>query len=147
MRYQTYASDARASHRILPSVSHSALMLGGLGAVVGAGNAIAKGNRQIKNQEISKQQAVEHVFNESLGTGLAVAAAAAVVGASRARGLTSLVGILAIAAGTKYLWDTAHSSDISTKRYYTEADQVETGASDTNEKSTRTAKKPGKNPK
>jgi len=145
MRYQIYPGHTHTSYRISPSVPHSAFLLGGLGAVIGAGNAIAKSNRQVKNQEISKQQAIEQVLNESLGTGLAVAAAAAVVGASRARGMTSLVGILAISAGAKYLWDTAHASEDKAKKTPPAADQKEADSANVSAKSAgagKTRKKP-----
>lgn len=111
MTHQNYQNYPNPYYRVSPSVPNSALVMGGLGAVVGAGNAVAKTNRQVKQEEITKQQAVETVINETLGTGLAVAAAAAVVGATRARGVVSLAGILAVSAGAKYLWDTATAKE------------------------------------
>lgn len=109
MKYQSSATSTGTYYHVPNTVPKSALLLGSLGAVVGAGNAVAKSNRQVKNGEINRQQAVEQVMNETVGTGLAVAAAAAVVGAARTRGVVSLVGILAISAGAKYIWDTATS--------------------------------------
>jgi len=111
MKYQTYPYYSHQTYRVSPGVPNSALVLGGLGAVIGAGNAMAKTNRQVKQEEMTRQQAVETVINETLGTGLAVAAAAAIVGATRARGVVSLAGILAVSAGAKYLWDTATAKE------------------------------------
>jgi uncharacterized protein (UPF0335 family) len=86
-------------------ISNATLAAGGLGAVIGATAAAAKDIQRIGNDEMTRQDAVKDVIKEAAGTGLAVAAATAVVRATGARGLLSLLGIVAVATGTKYAWN------------------------------------------
>lgn len=58
-------------------------------------------------KSINREEAVSDTIKEAAGTGLATATATAVVGAVGATGLLSLIGVLAAATGTKYLWNAA----------------------------------------
>jgi hypothetical protein len=89
------------------SISQASLAMGGLGAVIGGTAAAARNIRRLEGSEIARDEAVKDTLKEAAGAGLATAAATAVVGAVRATGFLSLVGILTVATGTKYLWDTA----------------------------------------
>ncbi len=75
--------------------------------MIGATAATAKNIQRVSNEEITRQEAVKDVLKEAAGTGLATAAAAAAVHATGARGLLSLVGVLAVATGAKYVWNSA----------------------------------------
>ncbi len=76
------------------------------GAVVGGTVAMAKNANQVRKGNLQKGQAVKAVLNESAGTGVATASAAAVIGISGLGGsLLGLIGFVGVASGTKYLWD------------------------------------------
>jgi len=102
-----YPSTTRVA-RFVPS---AALAMGGAGAIIGGTAAAAKNIRRVKNEEIKREEAVKDTMKEAAGAGLATAAATAVVGAVGATGLLSLAGILAVATGTKYLWDAAADTE------------------------------------
>jgi len=89
------------------SVPRSSLAMGGVGAIIGGTAAAAKNIRRVKDGEIHREEAVRDTIKEAAGAGLATAAATALVGVFGATGLLSLVGIIAVATGTKYVWDAA----------------------------------------
>ena len=97
----------RPATQVTRFVPRATLSMGGVGAVIGGTAAAAKNIRRVKEAEISREEAVRNTLKEAAGAGLATAAATAVIGAVGARGLLSLVGILTVATGTKYLWDAA----------------------------------------
>ncbi|MCD6560699.1 MAG: magnetosome protein MamC [Deltaproteobacteria bacterium] len=74
-----------------------------MGAIIGGTASAAKNIKLVKVKKIERQEAVKDTVKEAAWAGLATA----VVGAVGTTGLLSLFGILAIATGTKYLWDTA----------------------------------------
>jgi hypothetical protein len=92
------------------SVPRSSLAMGGVGAIIGGTAAAAKNIRRVKDGEIHREEAVRDTIKEAAGAGLATAAATALVGVFGATGLLSLVGIVAVATGTKYVWDAATAS-------------------------------------
>ncbi|GEM_PF-2473453 len=96
-----------AATKVTRFVPQATLAMGGVGAIIGGTAAAAKNIRRVKDAEINREEAVRDTIKESAGAGLATATATAVVGAVGATGLLSLVGILAMATGTKYLWDAA----------------------------------------
>lgn len=89
------------------SVPQVALAMGGVGAVIGGSAAAAKNIREVREGRISRDAAVRNTIRETAGAGLSTATATAVVGAVGATGFLSLLGIVAVATGTKYLWDLA----------------------------------------
>ncbi len=88
-------------------VPHSVLTFGGGGAVIGGAAAAARNIRRVAEAEMSREEAVANTLKEAAGTGLATASAAAAVQAVGATGVLSLLGVLAVATGVKYLWNTA----------------------------------------
>jgi hypothetical protein len=95
------------ANRVSALVPRATLAMGGLGAIIGGTGAAAKNIRRVKNKEIEREDAVRDTLRESAGTGLATAAGTAVIGVAGVTGLLSLAGMLAVATGAKYLWDTA----------------------------------------
>lgn len=90
------------------TLARSSLNVGGFGALVGGASAAAQVIPQVRNNQISSQQAARDVLREAAGTGLAAAAGAAVVRAvGMGGGILSLVVMFGVAAGAKYLWNTA----------------------------------------
>lgn len=80
---------------------------GGLaGAVVGGAISAAKNIKAVKNNEISKEEAVRNTAKEAAGTGLATAAGVALAGALGIGGIVSLLVVGSAATGVKYFWDT-----------------------------------------
>ncbi len=92
-------------------VTNTTLAAGGFGAVIGATAAAAKNIKRVGNDEISRQDAVKDVIKEATGTGLATAAATAAVQATGTRGFLSLVGMVAVATGAKYVWNSFANSE------------------------------------
>lgn len=90
-------------------VPRATLAMGGVGAIIGGTAAAAKNIRRVKDAEISREEAVKNTLKEAAGTGLATAGATAVVGAVGATGFLSLLGVVTVATGAKYLWDAATS--------------------------------------
>lgn len=106
MPYSNYPATHVA--RFVPRAS---LAMGGVGLMVGGAAAAAKSIRQVKDAEISRETAVKNTINEAAGAGLATATATAAIGAVGATGIFSLIGVLAVATGTKYLWNAATSPE------------------------------------
>jgi hypothetical protein len=107
MSYSKHPAAYAATTRVTRFVPQASLAMGGLGAVIGGTAAAARNIRRVKDEGISREEAVKDTGREAAGAGLATAAATAVVGAVGATGLLSLVGVLAVATGAKYLWDSA----------------------------------------
>jgi hypothetical protein len=89
------------------SATSSALTMGGFGMIVGAAGSAAANIRRLNNNEIERGQAMKNVVRDSVGAGVATAAATAVAGALRLGGLFNVAGLLTVATATKYLYDTA----------------------------------------
>ena len=133
--------------------SRIALTVGTVGAIVGGTNAAAKNIKKVNNNEISRETAVKEVFKEAAGVGVAIGAATAIVKTVTPRSnILGIVGIIAVATGTKMLWDSAtekkensaHKNSATDK----EAAATENEAA-TQEKSTpdKETSKPGKTEK
>ncbi len=91
-------------------LSRSVYVMGGVGSVIGAASAAATNVVMVKNDEIDKSEAVKNVLKESVGAGLAAAAATVVIGAAAPRSsFLSIVGFAVVATGAKILWDKAAS--------------------------------------
>ena len=89
------------------SATPSALAMGGFGMIVGAASSAAANIRRLNNGDIERGQALKNVVRDSVGAGVATAAATAVVGALRLGGLFNVAGLLTMATATKYMYDTA----------------------------------------
>lgn len=75
------------------------------GAIVGGTAAAAKGIRQVKSGETTKEEAAVNVAREAGTTAVAAGTAGAVVGALRLGPVLSTLGIVAVATGTKFAMD------------------------------------------
>jgi len=75
------------------------------GALVGGTAAAAKGIRQVKTGRATKEEAALDVAREAGSTAVAAGAATAVVGALGLGSFLSILGIAAVATGTKYAMD------------------------------------------
>ncbi len=106
--YPTSVTTTRTTTAYIPS---AALVMGSVGAIVGASGAAAKNIRQVKKGKVSNQEAAKDVLKEAAGAGIATAAATAVVSSFGSRGVLSLLGVLAVATTTKYFWDAATESE------------------------------------
>ncbi|PIE68765.1 MAG: hypothetical protein CSA21_05725 [Deltaproteobacteria bacterium] len=102
MTHVKQTATAVAASRLVPRAT---LAMGTMGALVGGTVAAAKHIRSVKQGEMEKEEAVRGVVREAAGTGLATAAATAVVGTLGMTGFVAGIGIVALATGTKYLWD------------------------------------------
>lgn len=117
MPYSKYPATRTATAKTTRFVPQNTLAMAGVGAIIGGTAAAAKNIRRVKHAEIKRDEAVKDTIKEAAGAGLATATATAVVGAIGATGLLSLVGLLSVATGTKYLWDamTAPERTIASK--------------------------------
>ncbi|MGE4292146.1 MAG: hypothetical protein AB7E32_08045 [Desulfovibrio sp.] len=77
------------------------------GAVVGGAVAAAESIPKVRSGQMDRRAAAMMVAREAGTTGAATGAAVAVVGALGLGGILSLVGIVAVATGSKYLLDAA----------------------------------------
>lgn len=75
------------------------------GAIVGGTAAAAKGIRQVKEGESTKEQVAAAVAREAGTTAMAAGAATAVVGTLGLGFFLSTLGVVAVATGTKYALD------------------------------------------
>jgi len=88
-----------------------ASLAGGIaGAVVGGTISAAKQVKDVKDEKITKQEAVKNTAKDAAGSGIATAAGVAVAGAIGVGGLTSLLVMATAATGVKYLWDASTQS-------------------------------------
>ena len=88
-------------------VPQAALTMAGVGAVIGGTAAMAENIRLVKQADIKREDAIKNTIRETVGTGIAAAAATVFVGSLRANGLFSILGFIAVATGAKYVWDGA----------------------------------------
>ncbi|MFK5953430.1 MAG: hypothetical protein QM498_10265 [Desulfobacterium sp.] len=110
---------------VYPPVSRIALTVGTVGAIVGGTNAAAKNIRKVNNNEINKETAVKEVFKEAAGVGVAIGAATAVVKTVTPRSnILGIVGIIAVATGTKMLWDSATGKKENSAQKNSPTDEV-----------------------
>ncbi len=86
------------------------LAMGAVGAIVGGSAAAAQNIARVKHKEVTREQAVKNSLKEAGTTGLATAVATAAVGAVGLTGALSLVGMVAVAIGAKYVVDRALSA-------------------------------------
>ena len=93
----------------------AALAFGALGAVIGGTSSAAQNIRLVKEKRMDREKAVRETVKGALGTGLASAAAAAVVGAVGLRGVLSLAGLLVVATGTQYVWNNVTAAPTAPK--------------------------------
>ena len=97
--------------RVSSAVPRAALAMGAVGAVVGGAGAAAVDIRKVKNDLMTREEAVTHIVKESAGTGIAVATGTAVAGMLRGGPVLSLVSMVAVATGTKYMWNKTFDGD------------------------------------
>ncbi len=88
-------------------VPHIALAMGGVGAIIGASASAAKNLRKVKEGETDKEDAIRNIVRDAAGSGLATAVATAAVTAIGGTGILSILGVLTVATGAKYIWDGA----------------------------------------
>ncbi|MCW7754076.1 hypothetical protein OOT00_08760 [Desulfobotulus sp. H1] len=83
----------------------ASLAMGAAGALVGGSIATAKNIRKVKEESITKDEAVKDILKESATTGIATAIGTAAVSMVGLRGTLSLLGLLSVTIGVKYLAD------------------------------------------
>lgn len=94
----------------------ASLAMGAAGAIVGGSIAAARNISRVEKQEMTREEAVRDVLKESGTTGLSTAMATAVVSATGLTGILSLVGLVSVAVGAKYLADKAMTGQTAGKR-------------------------------
>ncbi len=107
MPYSHHPAPHNATLRVPRQIPQTSLVMGGVGAIIGGAAAAARNIRRMKEEHITRQEAVRDTLKEAAGVGLASTVATAVVGAVGASGVWAVFGAAAAAAGTKYLWDAA----------------------------------------
>jgi hypothetical protein len=90
---------------IAAGVTRAALVGGAAGAVIGGTISAAKQAKDVKDEKITKKEAVANTAKDAAGSGIATAAGIAVAGAVGIGGLGGLLVMAAAATGAKYLWD------------------------------------------
>ena len=100
------------------------LAMGAVGAVVGGSVAAARNIGKVHHDEMTRQEAVVDTIKEAGTTGVSTAAGAAVVSAAGLTGALSLVGMIGVAVGVKYLADKA----LAPKHAYAAVEDEETKA-------------------
>lgn len=107
-RSRTWSPQPSYQSGYLP---RAALVMTGVGALIGGVSAAAKNIRRVQNNEIDRNQAVADTAKEMAGAGLAVGLTAAVMSGVNT-GLTfSMLGTAVLATGVKYFWDGMVQSD------------------------------------
>ena len=86
-------------------LSQSTASIGVLGGIVGGTAAAAKNIKSLKNGEISQSEAALDVGKETVGAGVATAAAAVAAGMVGSSVLISAVTVIGVGTGAKYFWD------------------------------------------
>ncbi len=81
------------------------LAMGAVGAIVGGTAAAARNISRVNKNEMTRSEAVTDSIKEAGTTGVATAAATAVVSSVGLTGTLSLVGLVAVAIGAKYAAD------------------------------------------
>ncbi len=95
-----YPTPSKAS-----SVIKSVMGAAAFGAIVGGTAAAAKGIRQVKAGEKTKEEVAENVAREAGATAVAVGTSAMVVGALGFGPFLATLGTVMVATGTKYAMD------------------------------------------
>ena len=95
-----YPSTIKAS-----SVVGTAMGAAVFGALVGGTGAAAKGIREVKSGDATREEVALNVAREAGSTAVAAGTATAVVGALGFGPFLSILGIAAVATGTKYAMD------------------------------------------
>ena len=114
----THTGVPAASPRLnaVPAAAPRAVLaMGAVGAIVGGTASAARNIARVKNDEISKEDAVKDSLKEAGTTGLATAVAAAAVSAVGLTGALSLAGMVVAAIGAKYVADKALSGKPSVR--------------------------------
>lgn len=88
-------------------VPHAALAMGGVGAIIGGSASAARNLRKVREGELGKEEAIRDIVRDAAGSGLATGVATAAVGVIGGTGILSILGLLTIATGAKYIWDGA----------------------------------------
>ncbi|PIE70015.1 MAG: hypothetical protein CSA22_10185 [Deltaproteobacteria bacterium] len=87
-------------------LTRASLSMAGLGAVVGGTAAAAREIKAVRTDASTREEAVKTICREAAGAGVATGLATAVVGSVAPRSsVVSILGIVAVATGTKMLWD------------------------------------------
>lgn len=94
---------------IASGVTRAALVGGAAGAVIGGTISAAKQAKDVRDEKITKKEAVANTAKDAAGSGIATAAGVAVAGAVGVGGFASLLVMAAAATGVKYLWDSSTS--------------------------------------
>ncbi len=81
------------------------LAMGAAGALVGGAVSAARNIGKVQKEEVSREDAIRDIIREAGTTGLSTATGTAVVSALGLGGIFSLVGLVGVAVGTKYLTD------------------------------------------
>ena len=81
--------------------------VGVIGAIVGGSAAAAKNYKNYKDGTVSGADAVKDVTKETTGAGVATAVSAVAAGIVGGGLAVSLITAVAVAFGTKYVWDRA----------------------------------------
>ena len=129
MSYSRYPAARAVTTRTTDIVPRAAAKMAGVGAIIG-GTAAAKNMRRVGNSEISKEEAVMDTIKGSARAGLATAAATAAVTAAGATGFFSLLGIVVVATGAKYLWDSATKTGAAAPKKVVKSDKNELAETD-----------------
>lgn len=91
-------------------VPRASLVMAGVGAIVGGSAAAAKNIRRVKNGEATRREAVQDTAKEAAGAAIATGVATGIMGYIGTNNtFLSVLGTIAVATGTKYLWDGALS--------------------------------------
>lgn len=86
-------------------LSHSTANIGAIGALVGGTAAAAKNIKDYNEGVIDKKEAVIDTGKETVGAAVATAAGAAAAGVVGSSVLVSVVAVITVGTGAKYLWD------------------------------------------
>ena len=130
MSYARYPAARAVANRTTGIVPRATAKMAGVGAIIGGTAAAAKNMRRVGNSQITREEAVIDTIKESAGAGLATAAATAAVTAAGATGFFSLLGIVVVATGTKYLWDSATKTIAAAPQKAVKSDKNELAEAD-----------------
>ena len=130
MSYARYPAARAVATRTTGIVPRATAKMAGVGAIIGGTAAAAKNMRRVGNSQATREEAVIDTIKESAGAGLATAAATAAVTAAGATGFFSLLGIVVVATGTKYLWDSATKTGAAAPQKAVKSDKNELAEAD-----------------
>ena len=86
-------------------LSQSTGSIGILGGLVGGTAAAAKNIKDYRNGDVTETQAAIEVGKETLGAGVATAAGAAAAGLVGTSVVASVLAVITVSTGAKFLWD------------------------------------------